>query len=170
MRGAAVLVLSMIAMPLAGQDHAAHSSPGAAVDHATHHEVLAPIKRLFDGMRAHDSTLIRSAFAAGAQMMNRVPEQGGPQAVGFSSVEGFIAAASRPGEPWDEQIFDPRVEVDGNLASVWVFYTFALGERLSHCGVDAIHLVKGDSGWLIASIADTRRNEGCETEGRHRVQ
>lgn len=169
MRGAALVVLSMSALPLAAQDHAGHAAPGAAMDHARHHEVLAPIKRLFDGMRAHDSTLIRSAFAEGAQMMTRTPRPGGPQLVAFASVDGFVAQAGRPGEPWDEQIFDPKVEIDGNLASVWIFYTFALGDKFSHCGVDAIHLVKADGGWLIASLADTRRTEDCDTAGRHRV-
>ncbi len=163
MRRIALLMLSTVALPLAAQGHASHA------DHAAHYEVLAPIKQLFDGMRAHDSTLIRGAFAEGAQMMTRSPQPGGQQVVSFESVDGFVAAASRPGAPWDEQIFDPVVSIDGNLASVWVFYTFSLGDKFSHCGVDAIHLVKGDAGWRIASIADTRRQSGCETEGRHRV-
>jgi hypothetical protein len=168
-RIAVLAALTIVALPLAAQDHSGHGAAGGT-DHARHQEVLAPIKRLFDGMRAHDSTLIKSAFAPGAQMMTRAPREGGPQAVTYSSVDGFVAAASRPGEPWDEQIFDPVVSIDANLASVWVFYTFSLGEKFSHCGVDAIHLVKADSAWLIASIADTRRTENCSTEGRHRIQ
>jgi hypothetical protein len=41
-------------------------------------------------------------------------------------------------------------------------YAFYVGERLSHCGVDAFQLFKGPDGWRIFEIADTRRSEGCE--------
>ena len=55
----------------------------------------------------------------------------------------------------------PIVQVDGNLASVWVEYSFYIGPRLSHCGVDAFQLARDASGWKIVAIADTRRRLGC---------
>jgi hypothetical protein len=164
-RTAILAVVALVASPLAAQDHAAHAQSGWSA----HDSVMMPIKRLFDGMRAHDSTMVRSAFVPGALMMGSLPRTGLPSSVTYSSVDGFVAAAGRPGQPWDEQIYDPRVEIDGNLASAWVFYTFHLGENFSHCGVDALQLVRTADGWRIALIADTRRTTECDTAGKRKV-
>lgn len=157
------LAVALVATPAAAQDHAAHH---AAEWTAAHDSVMMPIKRLFDGMRAHDSTMIRSAFAPGAMMMGSFPRTGLPSSVSFSSVDAFVTAAGRPGVPWDEQIFDPMVEIDGHLATAWVFYTFHLGDRFTHCGVDAMQLIRTEQGWKISVLADTRRTTECGTEGR----
>lgn len=143
------------------------TSPLAAQQRtATADSVVAVAKRLFDGMRLHDSTMIASAFAPGAQMTG-VPRPGQP--VSFQPVTAFIAQASRPGAAWDEQMYDPEVRVDADLATLHVFYTFALGDRPSHCGVDLMWLVRLSGEWKIAAIADTRRTVGCEVSGRVRV-
>ena len=167
MRIALFTAASLLAAPLAGQDHAAHT--GAAGWTATHDSVMMPVKRLFDGMRAHDSTMIRSTFVQGAMMMGGLPRANGAQAVRFSSVDGFVTAAGAPGDPWDEQLYDPIVQIDGGLASVWVFYTFHAGANFSHCGVDAIQLVRTTEGWKISALADTRRTTNCETTGKRRI-
>jgi hypothetical protein len=166
MRFAPIALLALFAAPVAAQSHGAHAATEWT---AAHDSVLAPIKRLFDGMRAHDSAMVRSAFAPGAMMMGPFPRNGLPSQVAFSSVDGFVAAAGQPGAPWDEQIYDPRIEIDGNLATAWVFYTFHLGPNFTHCGVDALQLIRTASGWKISVIADTRRTTGCETEGKRKV-
>jgi hypothetical protein len=158
---------ALVAAPLNAQNHAAHM--GASGWTAAHDSVMMPIKRLFDGMRAHDSTMIRSAFVPGAMMMGSLPRSGAPSNVTFSSIDGFVTAAGRPGQPWDEQIFDPVVQIDGALASAWVFYTFHAGTTFSHCGVDALQLLKTAEGWKISVIADTRRTTDCGIEGKRKI-
>ena len=156
-----LLLAVLLATPVALQAQAAPT-----VAPATRDSVIAVAKRLFDGMRAHDGAMIASTFAEGA-MMSGVPRPGQP--VRFQSTEQFVAQAGNPGEPWDEQIYDPIVQVDGDLASLWVFYTFSLGDQFSHCGVDNFQMTRIDGEWKISFLADTRRRTGCETEGRVRV-
>ena len=55
-----------------------------------------------------------------------------------------------------------KIEVDGRLATVWAPYTFYVGKKLSHCGTNAFQLVKGDMGWQIIQIIDTRNKENCK--------
>lgn len=167
MRFALLASAALLGAPLAAQDHAAHM--GAAGWAAAHDSVMVPIKRLFDGMRAHDSTMVRSAFAQGAIMMKALPRTGLPTGVGFDPVDGFVAAVGRPGQPGDEQIFDPVVQIDGSLATAWMFYTFHAGATFTHCGVDALQLIRTAEGWKISVIADTRRTTDCETAGKRKV-
>lgn len=157
-----LMLALLLASPLA-----LNAQVGPEVPPATRDSIVAVAKQLFDGMRAHDGEMIAATFADGA-MMSGVPREGRP--VEWRSPEGFIKSAGAPGEPWDEQIFDPVVQVDGDLASLWVFYTFSLGEEFSHCGFDNFQMTRIGGEWKISFLADTRRRSGCETEGRVRVE
>ena len=127
---------------------------------------MRAVVRLFDGMRAGDSSMVRAALAPDARLMTVVMRDG-VASLRAGSVEDFVRAVGTPHEDvWDERISDEVVQVDGPLATAWMRYTFYAGTRLSHCGVNSFELVRGAEGWRITSIADTRRREGCETTGK----
>jgi hypothetical protein len=146
--------LTAAAAPLAAQ------TPGEAPDSSAEHDVMATIERLFDGMRAGDSTMVRSAFHPSARMSSTGIREG--QLV-FSPgpVDPFVNAVGTPHDAmWDERIFDVKVHVDGPLASAWTPYVFFAGDQLSHCGVNTFQLVReGERDWKIAFLADTRQRE-----------
>lgn len=128
----------------------------------TEADVLAVVRRLFDGMRAGDSAIVRSVFDANARLVSADDRDGQPL-VQVRTADTFVAAVGRPHDAvWDERIWGTEVRIDGNLASVWTRYAFYLGDRFSHCGVDAFHLVRRAEGWKIVDLADTRRREACE--------
>jgi len=62
---------------------------------------------------------------------------------------------------FDERLSNVKTHIDGSLASVWADYTFHIGTRLSHCGVDHFLLVKEAGRWQIIDLADTRRTANC---------
>ena len=124
-------------------------------------EVRAVVKKLFDGMRAGDSAVVRSVFHPAARLVTSLTRNGAP-IVQIDSLEEFVRAVGTPHTPaWDERLANTTVQIDGTLASVWTDYTFYAGDRLSHCGVDAFQLVKTADGWKIIALADTRRREAC---------
>lgn len=126
--------------------------------------VMAVVTRLFDGMRAGDSAMVRSVFHPKASLTTAVVRQGTPT-VEFEGIEGFITAVGTPhAEVWDERIKNPQVLVDGSFASVWVDYGFYLGGKFSHCGIDAFQLAKVGTDWKIVALGDTRRRQGCAPE------
>lgn len=130
---------------------------------ASREEVMAVVRRLFDGMRAGDSAMARSAFDATARLIS-VSDSAGIPRLSATSIDRFLAAIGTPHtEMFDERIWDTEVRVDAGLASVWTKYAFYRGERFSHCGVDVFELAKRPDGWKIIHIADTRRTEGCWT-------
>ena len=124
--------------------------------------VLAVVQRLWDGMKARDTTMARSVFDSSA-MLSRVVTRNGETRVQLTPVSGFIEALGRAKEPWNERMFAPEVRIDGPLATVWTEYDFHLGDKFSHCGVDAFQLLKTSSGWKIVALSDTARREGCPT-------
>jgi hypothetical protein len=149
-----VIALSLVAtFTVPQRGHAQSADPA----------VTAVVRRLFDGMRAGDSAVVRSVFHPSARMVS-VSERGGQRRTNIeASIDGFVKAVGTPRpEPLDERIWNERVFIDGALASVWVDYALYIGPRFSHCGVDHFLMVRDDAGaWKIIELADTRRTEGC---------
>ncbi len=121
-------------------------------------DVRAVIDKLFDSMRAGDSTMVSAAFYEGA-LMGRATDEG----YGTGSNARFLNALGTPHDQvWDERIWDVKILVDQRLASAWMEYAFYLGEDLHHCGVNSMQLYKTDDGWKIAYLVDTNRGTNCE--------
>ncbi len=151
--------LPALSLLLAGAPLLAQAAPGG--HSALEQDVLTVVTRLFDGMRARDTAMVRSVFAPGAELKGAGTRNGTPGVASTSADEFIRMVGAATGPTWDERIHHPEVRIDGNLASVWTVYDFYLGDKLSHCGVDAFHLARFPDGWKIIALADTRRREGC---------
>ena len=124
-------------------------------------EVRQTVVRLFDGMRAGDSTAVRATLHPEARFQSVVPAESGFRIVD-GSADGFVQAVGTPhDEVWDERIGEIEVQMDAGLATAWMTYAFYLGETFSHCGVNAMQLANVDGTWRIVNLIDTRRRE-CE--------
>lgn len=121
------------------------------------HEVRAVVDRLFDGMRVGDSAVVRSVFHPQAGLFTTAVRDGQP-VLRSDSIAAFVRAVGTPHEQvWDERISNVEIRVDDPLATAWMDYRFHLGERFSHCGVNALQFFRTPEGWKIIQIIDTRR-------------
>jgi hypothetical protein len=127
---------------------------------ATPDEVMAVVRRLFDGMREADSAKVRSVFAEGARFAG-VVDRAGTQALQYTPVDGFVTSVGRSERRWDERIFDVEVRVDDGMAVVWAPYTFYLDGEIRHCGVNSMDFLRTNGTWKIIQLNDTRRMDGC---------
>lgn len=121
------------------------------------------IMTMFDGMRKGDSAMVHSVFEDKAIMQTIAANRSGKVVVNDGSLEGFLKAVGTPHDQvWDEKIEFSHINIDGPMASVWTPYEFHLGGNFSHCGVNSFQLYKGDNGWKIIYIVDTRRRDNCK--------
>lgn len=125
--------------------------------------VTEVINRLFTGMHNSDSAMVRSAFTKEITSATSTRnKEGNPVLERDYSIEDFVKAVGRKkAEPWTEEIWNLKTQIDGDFATVWCDYAFYVGNKFSHCGVDAFQLYKSQDGWKIFHLADTRRKEGC---------
>ena len=126
-------------------------------------EVKTVIGTLFRGMQLGDSAMVRSTFSPDVQFATIIV---GKDGVSTRHVEGsaspFLKAVGSPHvETWNEEIWNLKISIDGNLAQAWCDYAFYIGKRFSHCGVDAFLLHQEKDGWKIFHLADTRRASPC---------
>ncbi len=140
------------------------AAPASAPSPDDQREVLAVVQRLFDAMHAKDTAAMRQVFDSQAVLVGMRPgRDGNPPHVQHITWADFAALVARDTRPaWTERAFNPEVRVSGTLATVWAQYDFHFGQEFSHCGVDAVQLLKTPQGWRIMSIADTFVREGCE--------
>jgi hypothetical protein len=134
--------------------------------------IMEPITRLFTGMNLGDSAMVHSAFTARPTLATVAKDKSGNPVLRVDDIQKFLNAVGSPhAEPWSEPIWGAKIEVDGNMAQVWVSYAFYLGKKFSHCGVDAFQLFKGADGkWRIFHLADTRKTDGCEVPSNIKEQ
>ena len=117
--------------------------------------VLAPIQAMFAGMSARDAAAIKKPTLPNGVMV--LMRDGKPMQMTF---EDFATRVGKPGKSQiEERIHDPLVKIDNDLAVVWAPFDFYIDGKVSHCGTDLFNLVRQDGQWLIASVADTSRND-----------
>jgi D-alanyl-D-alanine carboxypeptidase len=120
-------------------------------------EVRKTIHGLFEAMRRGDGAAVLEAFHEDARLATVAN-----RTLRTESVRAFADAVGTPrNEVWDEHLDGVEIRIDGDLASAWMQYRFYLGADLSHCGANAMHLVRGPDGWRILDVLDTRRRDGC---------
>lgn len=126
-----------------------------SVDSAEQQAVLAPITQLFDGMAKRDPAAIKKPLLSGGTMV--LMRDGKPNQMTF---EDFADRVGKPGTTQiQERIHDPLVRIDHDLAVVWAPFEFLVDGKVDHCGTDLFNLVRTEGKWVIASIADTGRND-----------
>jgi hypothetical protein len=121
------------------------------------------VTRLFKGMELGDSAMVHKCFMPQVTMATvKISREGSASLSREGSIAGFLKAVGTPRqEKLYEEIWDVEVSVDGMFAQVWCDYAFYVGNKFSHCGVDAFHLFKDGTVWKIFHLADTRKSVGC---------
>jgi hypothetical protein len=155
--GAFVSVFATLAIVLLG----ALLAPAAEAQ-SDKEAVLVVVNHFFDGMRTRDTALLRSTSVPSTVLQTA----GGPTGVGAPmTIDQFIERVGKgTGPGGTEVIKDPKVESDGEMASLWAYFTYTRGgeTQINHCGIDEFLLRKGPDGWKVFYVADTHRTQGCE--------
>jgi ketosteroid isomerase-like protein len=118
------------------------------------------VEALFRAMKAGDADAMAALLHEDVRLITTSVRDGAPVA-SVVEADRWLEGVRASTRELDERIHDVRTEEEAGLASVWTRYDLYVDGVLSHCGVDAFHLVRTDQGWQIIEIADTRSTEGC---------
>ena len=155
-------LLVLMATTLGAVVIAARPATAQAGAEAETRAVLATVQRLFDAVRTKDTAAFRDVFEPSARLVGMRTKPNGEQVVQVLPWDKFGAfMVNDTRTPWIERAWSPEVRIRGTLATVWAEYDFHFGQTPSHCGVDAVQLLKTPAGWKIVSIADTYEATGC---------
>jgi len=119
-------------------------------------EIIATLQRLFDALGTGDGAALRELLDPQIQMHSVERDAQGNPSVGTSTLEQLVARVEADGPPLIERMFDPEVRISGDLATIWTPYDFYVGSDLSHCGADAVTLMREGGVWTIVGLNWTR--------------
>jgi hypothetical protein len=127
-------------------------------------QIQQVIENLFIGMKTKDTAMVRNVFYETVTMATAFKGRDQKSVLRReSSIEGFVVSVGIPrADALNEEIWNLEIKVDGDLAQAWCDYAFYVGNRFSHCGVDAFQLFRTEKGWKIFHLADTRRPADCK--------
>ena len=120
-------------------------------------EVLDAAQRVFDVMEAGDAQALAALLHPDARLAAVIDGE-----AKIRTGEEWVAGIAASREPVRERMWNPRVNVAGDVASVWAPYDLRIGERFSHCGTNAMHFVRSDGAWRLLSVTFTVQKEGCD--------
>jgi hypothetical protein len=123
-------------------------------------DVLAAVRKTFDGMATNDAAKILASMTADAHLFG-VRANG--IAYALPAEQWANRLASLKGQFVERFTKTPTVSIHGTLANVWGEYEFLRDGKFGHCGVDSFNLLKTAEGWRIAAILDTEETTGCPT-------
>jgi hypothetical protein len=154
------LVLSAALVAAAPRQLAAQSAPGDTA------AVMAAVDRFLVALKGKDTTAMLAVLHPDARFTLLRPASATSDTVRAVVLTGaqFARVAANPSGPvLDEPIRNPRITIDANLATVWAEYQVRIGGGVSHCGYDAMQLIRTSGGWKMLNVADTFRRTGCGT-------
>ncbi len=123
-------------------------------------EVMKPVNMLIEGMQKADTSLLKKAFAKNV-VIKMISDKGTKEETAKNFISQ-VANKEKSTPAWIEKLSNTEIRIDGNLAHVWTDYTFFVGDKLNHCGVDSFGLIKLNGEWKIVYLMDTRRKEDCK--------
>ena len=124
-------------------------------------DALAVVNKLFEMMAAHKPAEIVALHTAEAQLVAVMKNREGKSASRTFTAEAFSKNFAEKRAELKEDMYAPKVEIHGDLALVWGRYVFFVDGKISHCGVNAFHLVRTDAGWKIGGASSSMEPQGC---------
>lgn len=136
------------AQAMASADHMPSGADRAAI--------LGTVQSLFDALGERDTELLAAILHPDILMHSVELSAEGERSASTSTLAGMVARLEADGPRMTERMWDPEVRISGDLAMVWTPYDFYVGEDLSHCGADAVILMREGGDWQITSLSWTR--------------
>ncbi|MHB1057914.1 MAG: nuclear transport factor 2 family protein [Rhodanobacter sp.] len=148
-------ILLILSLAVAAQ--AATVQPSPDTDRAA---AVAAVDAALAGVSARDEGAVLAQLRPTGTATVLMEQADGSTTVRSFELKAYAHAVPGP-ERYEERMPDPRVEIDGAMATVRGRYTFAIDGKLQHCGFEHFELVRDGGRWKIQNITWTVRTTNC---------
>ena len=139
-----IAAMAALALPSAINAHAVDPS---------YDEVVGSVEKFFEALRSEDKTALAKVMIPEATIFvhNRTGDD--HHSVQIVSVADHLERWSKGTAKTDEFMNYQAVLIDGDMAQVWGPYVFTVDGKATHCGVNALSLVKQEDGWKVGNTS-----------------
>lgn len=124
-------------------------------------DALGVVNTMFAEMANHNPAAIAALYTKDSNLTAIIRNKEGKNVMRAMTGEVFSKNFAEKRGEIKETMYAPEVKIYGDLALVWGRYVFFVDNKLSHCGVNAFHLVRTDAGWRIANASSTIDATSC---------
>lgn len=124
-------------------------------------DALAVVNKMFTEMANHNPAAIAALYTKDSNLTAIIRRKDGKNAIVAFTGEAFSKNFAEKKNEIREDMYAPETKVFGDLAVVYGRYVFFVDGKISHCGVNAFHLVRTDAGWKIANASSTIDPTSC---------
>ena len=132
----------------------------AQQSHPEYAAVKLVIENFFESINTGNGELLASLEVEGAQIFNIREDTVGKYE--FVERSWFSAEYFSSDSQFTERYWDEELLISDTLAIFWAPYDFHIDGEFSHCGIDALNLIKIDGEWKIGHAMWTIQRPGCE--------
>lgn len=123
--------------------------------------VMVPVNATFAAIAARNGELLRPLAREDGNLFIANEAADGSRKIIRRPMTEFFAGLKPGPEKYEERLYDPAIEVDGDVAFVWGRFNFYIDGKLHHCGYDLFDLVRENGTWKVANISYSSRTTGC---------
>jgi len=140
-----------------------------SLDQVEQSAIAEVVQYTFDGLAAHDSTMLSAVVLPKANFQRWASDSAGVWRTVNLSGASFTSRLGQPGPSYLERFWDADIRVDDEVAIFSAPYDFWVEQTCSHCGYDVITLLRTEAedsdfrGWRIASLTYTVDASGEES-------
>ncbi len=154
------MILLLMLLAVAQGDKLPPANP-VPLDTSAETAVLAPINALFASFENGDAAaMLRQVYPEG-RVSAIGPRRDGAQDLRQESWTKF-AERIKPGSGFQERIWDPAIDIDGDIAMVWASYDVSVAGKVTNCGVDHFDLIREGGAWKVMNLTFSSRTTGCD--------
>lgn len=129
---------------------------------------LAVVNKMFTEMANHNPAAIAELYTKDSNLTAIIRRKDGKNSIMAFTGEAFSKNFSEKKNEIKEDMYAPEIKIYGDLAVIHGRYVFFVDGKISHCGANAFHLVKTETGWKIANASSTIDPNACTEEEKNR--
>ncbi len=137
---------------------------------AQNKDALTAVNKLFDLMTAHKPAEIIALHTPESQLTAIINGKDNKNRIENLSREAFSKFFEKKTVELSEKMYDEKVRVFGDLATIDGRYIFVVNDKLAHCGMNSFHLVFTNEGWKLGNSISTIEPNGCTEKEKAMVK
>ncbi|MBN8806879.1 MAG: hypothetical protein J0I47_01370 [Sphingomonas sp.] len=125
-------------------------------------QVMAPVTAILKALETNNGGAVLAATRPEGVVAVALEAPDGRRGVRHLSWSDFASRLKPDGNRYEERLFDPAIEIDGDVAFVWARYTVMKNGAPEHCGYDLFDLVREGGAWKVLNVTWSQRTTGCQ--------
>lgn len=134
--------------------------PGEEKSIAEEKAVMDAVNRILQAINTRNPAIAEPALMEDAVFYS-IRERHGEKITGEQTAKQFLRSVGKGSDRHLERIWNPRVQIEDDVATVSAPYDFHVNGAFSHCGTDIFNLIKTQEGWQVSALTYDVITEGC---------